>query len=297
MEEIIVHIIKIIVPLSVIANMFGLGLEVLWSEVVSFKNRRLLILRSIAMVVLLVPLAALGIILLLKPVPAVAVGLAILQASPAAPIQLVRVASKGGSVPYMVTLHLCLALLALLTVPATLYLFSLALGFQIEAGVPAVAKVVGMTILVPVGVGILLRSFSPRIADAIGPAVTRVARIVLLICILFVVAMTYRDLARMELWSYFSMAMVVVVSLGIGHLLGPRDPKERTTLAMECAARGFGLALTIAMLHFNLHQIMPVLAPYAVVFTLISEIYLRVRKRSLLHSSPRIPSTPHAPHA
>ena len=109
--------------------------------------------------------------------------------------------------------------------------------------------------------------------------------------------MTYRDLARTELWSYFSMAVVVVVSLGIGHLLGPRDPKERTTLAMECASRGFGLALTIAMLHFNLHQIMPVLVPYAVVFTLISEIYLRVRKRSLLHSSPRIPGTPHAPHA
>ena len=186
MAENILHIIKIIVPLSVIANMFGLGLEVLWSEVESFKNRRLLILRSIAMVVLLVPLAALGIILLLKPVPAVAVGLAILLASPAAPIQLVRVASKGGSVPYMVTLHLCLALLALLTVPATLYVFSLVLGFQIEVGVLAVAKVVGITILVPVGGGILLRSFSPRIADAIGPAVTIVARIVLLISILFV---------------------------------------------------------------------------------------------------------------
>ena len=297
MEETILRIIKISLPLSVIANMFGLGLKVFWSEVAAFRDRRLLILRSIATVVLLVPLAALGIILLLKPTPAVAVGLAILLASPAAPMQLLRVASKGGSLPYMVTLHLCLALLALLTVPATLYLFSLVLGFQIEAGVPAVAKVVGMTVLVPVGIGILLRSFSPRIADAIGPAVSKVAIIVLLISGLFVLAMTYRDLARMELWSYFSMAAVVVASLGIGHLLGPRDPKERTTLAMECASRGLGLALTIAMLHFSLHQIMPVVVPYVVVFTVISAIYLRVRKRSLLHGSPRVPTTPHAPHA
>jgi BASS family bile acid:Na+ symporter len=297
MEEIILRIIKISLPLSVIANMFGLGLKVYWGEVAAFRDRRLLILRSIATVILLVPLAALGIILLLKPIPAVAVGLAIILASPAAPLQLVRVASKGGSLPFMVTLHLCLALLALLTVPATLYLFSLALGFQIEAGVPAVAKVVGMTVLVPVGIGILLRSFSPRIGDAIGPAVSKVGKIVLLISGLFVLAMTYRDLARMELWSYFSMAAVVVVSLGIGHLLGPRDPKERTTLAMECASRGLGLAFTIAMLHFSLHQIMPVLVPYVVVFTVISAIYLRVRERSLLHSSPHVPTTPHAPHA
>ena len=94
MEEIIIRIIKISLPLSVIANMFGLGLKVHWSEVAAFRDRRLLILRSIATVVLLVPLAALGIILLLKPVPGVAVGLAIILASPAAPLQLVRVAAR-----------------------------------------------------------------------------------------------------------------------------------------------------------------------------------------------------------
>ena len=73
----------------------------------------------------------------------------------------------------MVTLHLCLAVLALLTVPVTLYLFSLALGFQIEAGVPAVAKVVGLTVLVPVGIGIfvtfVLASNSPTRSDRLCP--------------------------------------------------------------------------------------------------------------------------------
>ena len=115
--------------------------------------------------------------------------------------------------------------------------------------------------------------------------------VVLLIAVLFVIAMTYRDLFKMELWSYFSMAVVVVVSLGIGHLLGPRDPKERTTLAMESASRGLGLALTIAMLHFSLHQVVPVVVPYAVVFTVISAIYLRGRKWSSLHGRPSFPTT------
>ena len=297
MEEIILRILKISLPLSVIASMFGLALRVRWSEVAPFRHRPWLMLRSLASVILLVPLAALCIILLLKPAPDVAVGLAILLASPAAPVQLLRVTSKGGSLPYMVSLHLSLALLALLTVPATLYLFSLALGFQIEAGVLTVAKVVGATVLAPLGIGILIRSFYPRIADAIGPAVSKVAMVVLLICVLFAIEMTYRDLLRMELWSYFSIAVVVVVSLGIGHLLGPRDPEERTTLAMECASRGLGLALTIAMLHFSLHQVLPVLIPYAVVFTVISAIYLRARKWSSLHGSPSVPTTTQAPGA
>jgi BASS family bile acid:Na+ symporter len=259
--------------------MFGLGLSVVGSQLAPFTERPWLMLRSLAVVLFAVPLAVLGLILLLKPTPAVAIGLAILVACTAAPMQLIRVTSKGGSLPYMVSLHLSLALLALLTVPVTLYLFSLALGFQIEAGVLAVTKVVGMTVLAPVGIGILIRSFAPRFAEAIGPAVSKTGKIVLLISALFVVAKVYRDLFRMDLWSYFTIAVVVSVSLGIGHLLGPRDYEERTTLAMESASHGLGLALTIALLHFKASQAMTVLVPYFVVFTVISAIYLQYRKR------------------
>jgi bile acid:Na+ symporter, BASS family len=281
MEEIILRIIKISLPLSIVASMLGLGLTVVWTQLEPFRERRLLMLRSLATVLLVVPLAVLGIIVLLRPTPAVAIGLAILVACTAAPMQLIRVTSKGGSLPYMVSLHLSLALLALVTVPVTLYLFSLALGFPIEAGVLAVAKVVGMTVLLPVGLGILIRSFVPRVADAIGPAMSKIGKIVLLISALFVVAKVYRDLFKMDLWSYFTIAVVVSVSLAIGHLLGPRDPEERTTLAMESASHGLGLALTIAVLHFSANQAMTVLVPYFVVFTMVSAIYLQYRKRQL----------------
>jgi bile acid:Na+ symporter, BASS family len=284
MEETILRIIKISLPLSIVASMFGLGLRVVGSQLAPFTERRLLMLRSLAVVVVLVPLAVLGLILLLKPAPAVAIGLAILVACTAAPMQLIRVTSKGGSLPYMVSLHLSLALLALVTVPITLYLFSLALGFQIEAGVLAVAKVVGMTVLVPVGIGILIRSFYPRVAEVIAPAVSKTGIIVLLISALFVVAKVYRDLFNMDLWSYFTLAVVVSVSLGIGHLLGPRDPEERTTLAMESASHGIGLGLTIALLHFKAGQAMTVLVPYFVVFTVISAIYLQYRKWRILRA-------------
>ena len=141
------------------------------------------------------------------------------------------------------------------------------------------ARVVGMTILLPVCLGILIRSFFPKVADTIGPPLAKVGGVVLLILVLFVVAMTYGLLMKMDLWSYFVMAIVVTVSIAIGHWLGPRDAEEQTTLAIESAARHPGLAMTIAALNFSPQKTLPVLVPYLVVFMVVTTIYLQWRKR------------------
>lgn len=279
MKELILGIVKIGLPLSVVASMFAQGLSIAPSQLALFKDRPLLMLRSLVMVLFLVPMAALVIILLLKPSPAVAVGLAILAACPPAPMMLVKVPKKGGSLAYIANLHLSLALLALLTVPITLLLLSKALGFQAEVGVIAVAKVVGKTILLPVCLGILIRSFFPKAADTIGPALAKVGGVALLIFVLFVLVMTSGLLMKMDLWSYLVMAVVVTASLAIGHWLGPRDEEERTTLAMESTSRHPGLAMTIAALNFNPQKALPVLVPYLIVSMVVTTIYLQWRKR------------------
>ena len=279
MKELILSIVKIGLPLSVVVGMFAQGLSIVPSQLRLFRERPLLMLRSLVAVLFLVPIAVLAIILLLKPSPAVAVGLAILVACPAAPMMIVKIAKKGGSPAYIVSLHLYLALLVLLTVPATLYLLSEALGFQVEVSVSAVARVVGMTVLLPVGLGILIRSFFPKAADTIGPTLAKVGGVALLLLIIFVAMMTYGLLLKMDLWSYLVMAVVVTVSIAIGHWLAPRDAEERTTLAMECAARHPGLAMTIAALNFSPHKALPVLVPYLVVFMVVTTIYLQWRKR------------------
>ena len=91
---------------------------------------------------------------------------------------------------------------------------------------------------------------------------------------LFVVAVTSGLLMKMDLWSYFVMAVVIAVSIAIGNWLGPRDAEERTTLAIESAARHPGLAMTIAALHFNPQKALPVLIPYLIVFMVVTTVYL-----------------------
>jgi predicted Na+-dependent transporter len=78
LKETIILTLKIIAPIAVALIVFAQGLKVSPSEViVYFKERPWLILRSLIAVLVLVPAAALVIILLLKPAQEVAVGLAI----------------------------------------------------------------------------------------------------------------------------------------------------------------------------------------------------------------------------
>lgn len=279
MKDLILSIVKIGLPLSVAASMFAQGLSIVRSHFALFKERPWVMFRSLVAVLVLVPIASLVIIVLMKPSPAVAVGLAILVAAPAAPLLLVNVPKKGGTLAYMACLLPSLALLALLTVPITLHLLSKALGFQADVGVLAVGKVVGKTILLPVCLGVLIRSFFPRIADTIGPPLAKVAGVALLILIPFVVVMTRSLLLKMDLRSYLVMAVVVIVAIAIGHWLAPREPEEQTSLAMASAVRHPGVAMTIAALNFDPRKALAVLIPYLVVSAVITTIYLKSRKR------------------
>lgn len=284
MNDFVLDVVKIGLQTSVIASVFAQGMGIVPSQLALFKERPLLMLRSLGVALLLVPAVTLLIILLLKPAPSVGLGLAILAASPPAPMSLIKIPKKGGSLTYVASLHLSLALLAFLSVPTTLLLFSEALGFQVQVDVSAVGRVVLKTILVPVCLGILVRHFFTEVADRIRPVLARVAEAVLRVLFLLVVVMIARLLLKMDLWSYLVMAVVVGVAVAIGHWLGPDDPEDKTTLAMECASRHAGLAMTIAALNTKAPQMLAVLAPYLIVSMFVTTAYRQWRKRS----SPRI---------
>ena len=280
MKEVLLDIIKTGLPLSIMAITFSQGLRLApGQQLAFFKEHPLVMVRSLLVVLVLVPIAALAVILLLKPSPAVGIGLAILAASPAAPMQLRNIANKGGSLVYLATLHVNLALLAIITVPATLSLLSNALGFRAEVGVSAVAKTVGTAILIPVVLGFVVRFFFPKVADKIGPVLGKVGEVALYVLAIPVLVKTFGTLVKMDPWSYVVMALFVIVNLAIGHVLGPRDAQERTTLAMESGARNFGLAVTIGALNFSQEKALPVFVPYIILFVVISTIYLKWRKR------------------
>jgi len=277
---VLANIIKTCLPLSLMAVMFTQGLELKFGELLAiYKDRPLVMLRSLLVVLVLVPIAALAIILLFKPSPGTVVGLAILAASPAAPFQLRNIYKKGGSLVYLGALHLSLALLAIITAPTVLDLLSVVLGFQAEVSVLQVGKTVAQTLLLPVLVGMVFGAIFPRIAERIGPTLGKIAEIGLYVMVILVLIKMSSLLLKMDAWSYVVMTIFIIVNIGLGHVLGPRDAQERTTLAMESGARNFGLAMTIGVLNFSAERALPVLIPYIFLFAVITTLYLKWRAR------------------
>ena len=97
--------------------------------------------------------------------------------------------------------------------------------------------------------------------------------------VILVLIKTSSLLLKMDIWSYVVMTIFIIVNIGLGHVLGPRDAQERTTLAMESGARNFGLAMTIAVLNFTAERALPVLIPYIILFVVISTLYLKWRAK------------------
>jgi bile acid:Na+ symporter, BASS family len=283
MKDLIVSCIKVAAPLSVAAVMFAQGLGIAPNLVASyFRTRPWLLLRSLVAAVVLVPAAALAIILLLKPALGSAVGLAILVSCPPAPLMLRTAPQKGGaSSAFMASLHLSLALLAMLTVPALIELLSIPLGFHADVDLAAMAWILSKTILIPVGLGLAVRALSPNFADRFAPLLSKVGMVALSVVLLFVLIALYPTLLAMDAWSYLVFAVVSAVSLAIGHWLGPKDPRERTSLAVECGVRHPALALTIGAANFSRAKALSVLVPAVLTFIFVATLYLAWRGKRL----------------
>jgi bile acid:Na+ symporter, BASS family len=282
MKELIITILKITTPFSVAFLVFAQGLQVSPSQVMTyFRERPGLILRSLVAVLVLVPLAALGIIMLLKPSPAVAVGLAILVSCPPAPMMFKTTSQMGkGNPAYMASMHLCLAALAIITVPTLIYLLSIPLGFHAEVNLGMMTWTLLRTILIPICAGLAVRSLFPRFAEKYHSLFDKVGGIGILVLLALASVKLFSLMLLMKPWSYLVAVTVSVTALAIGHWFGSSDPNDRTDLAVESGVRHPALALTIGVTNLTPANALPVLVPCVLVFMLIGIVYLLWRKKS-----------------
>lgn len=282
MRDQIVEALRIVAPVSVALIVFAEALGIAPSRVAAFvRERPLVMLRALAAALIVVPAAALGLILLLSPAPGVAIGLAILVACPPAPLMIKSATKVGrGDPAFIASLHLCLAALAIVTVPAVLNVLAMPLEFRAEVAPLALLRIVANTILLPIGLGLVVRAFFPAWADAFGSLLGKVGALGLLVVVIAIVAALYPALLSMDARSYGVIAAVSITALLIGHLLGPRESAEKTILAVECAVRHPGLAVTIATTNFTAQRALPVLVPCILTFIAIATVYLIWRGRS-----------------
>ena len=200
---------------------------------------------------LLLPLVCFGIAILFALPPALAVGLMLLAASPGGATANLFSHLARGDVALNISLTAVNSVLSVVTLPI---IVNLAIGFFMgeERSIPLqLTKTIQVfaVVLIPVGIGMLVRAHAPRVAD-------RMSRPVKILSALFLVLVVVGSIARerrllLEYAGQIGLAALTfnLISLAVGYLV-PRlvrlDERQAIAIGMEIGIHNGTLAIAIA---------------------------------------------------
>ena len=252
--------------LFVVTSMLALSFKLSIQQMTQpLKDIRLVILALLANFVL-VPLLALAIIKVFPLEQPLQIGVILLGTAAGSPFIPKLVQGAKGNVAYSVGLMFLIMVVSIFYIPVFLPL--LLPGVEINPW--DIAKSLIVTMLVPLVIGILIKSHSPDVADDWEPVMTKISSVSILVVWVVGFGLNLSNiLSFIGTSGIGAMALLVVGSLVIGLLLGGRDPGVRTAMGLSTATRNGAAALLVATLNFSGTDTLPFLLVGFVLMILI----------------------------
>jgi BASS family bile acid:Na+ symporter len=273
---------QILVKATIFSLMLSTGVNLSLEKMLSFWQKPALLFRALFAVVVLVPLVVFILLKWFYLPPEVMIGLVLLAASPGAPLTTKRSQMAGARFRYSASLQLTLALLSVLITPITLSIFAVFFqGIPDRVKILDIAQQVMIVQFLPVILGLLLQKYGSKYAEVIARPLTIISNSLFLV--LIILASIVAVPLMFKIWGLplVAIAIMVIISLGIGHFLGGSDEDTRSILAISCIARNVGLALFIAVLNDIQKQVIPTLIAYLVLGSVFGILYSIWYKRKL----------------
>jgi BASS family bile acid:Na+ symporter len=188
----------------------------------------------------------------------------------------------GGGASFVLGLFVVSAVAAVLIVPAGVAGIGRLFGRELNVPFAVTGRVVAVSVLLPVIVGLLVARFAPAFAGRVGRPIAGFAGILLIAGLLPILWLAWPAMVA-QMTNFTVVAIVAFVAIGLlaGHLLGGPEPDTRTALALATATRHPGVAL--AVLHaINPAEkdVMPVVLLYLIIGMIASAPYVAWRKRT-----------------
>jgi len=247
---------SLVVTPTLFSVMLALGLSLRPESMHHWRSRPALPLRVLLGSCLLVPLV--GLLLLQVPWsweisrPA-RHAIALMAVCPSAPLALRKAGVSGGDRQLAALLQVSAAVAAILTIPLLALVFRQTFhqdGWLIRP--MEVALQVGQVQVLPLVLGVLLRQKLPGLAERLERPLEKLANVLLLLLLVVILVKAGPSLVAavpLEPGALLAMAVLIVISLGLGRLLGGENPREGLTTALVTAMRNPGLALLFAGSH------------------------------------------------
>jgi BASS family bile acid:Na+ symporter len=189
----------------------------------------------------------------------------------------------GGRVSYVYGLLVAISLASIVFVPLSVELLGRLFHRDVHMSFAEMTKVMGKTILAPLGAGMIIRYLAPSLAARIAPWVVRIGNLLLIIVLVPLLIASGQGM-----WSLIGngtiLAIVVLIAIAIraGQRIGGPDEHDRTALGIVSAMRHPGVALAIARINFPDDKLVPAaILLYTLVAAIVTTLYGKFRLRHL----------------
>lgn len=234
--------------LFVITSMLAMGLSLTIPMILQpLKNLRLVILALLANFVL-VPLLAYLILLVIPLEQSLGIGLIVLACAAGAPFLPKLVQGAKGNIAFGVGLMVLLMVVTIVYIPIVLPL--LLTGVEVNPWDIAQSLIVLM--LVPLAIGLLVKSHWPESADHWQPVMNKISGVAILILLVVGLGLNISNiLSLIGTGGLLALLLFIIGSLVIGFLLGGRDPAVRSVMGLGTAQRNVSAAIVVVAQNFT----------------------------------------------
>lgn len=243
--------VRIAIGASVPVLVFAMGLNATFADASSIVRATMRPphrwLRAILAMHVAVPAAAVAIAHVGALHPAVRVALLAIAVAPIPPVLPGKQMRFGADARYVFGLLVAVSLSSIVLVPLAVAAEGAALGRTASADPATVARIVALTVLLPLGAGMVVHHVLPAIAARLAPWASRAGGVLLVAGLLPLLAGTLPAIrGLLGDGTVIAIVALAVTALAAGHALGGPSPGERTALAMASTMRHPGVALALA---------------------------------------------------
>jgi BASS family bile acid:Na+ symporter len=211
-----------------------------------------LLIRTLLANYILVPAIAILLLYLFQAKPLVAAGFLLIAVCPGAPFAPPLIGMAKGNVPLSVGLMLVLAASSAILAPLLLsVLLPLTVGgggIRIDA--VKIVTTLLMTQLLPLGIGLVVRSKFAQLAEKLQKPANLLTAILSIIVFALIIVLQYRTLVDIRWKGFSGICALLLLSLAAGWALGGATSEIRRAVGFTTAARNVGVALVIATANF-----------------------------------------------
>lgn len=275
-------LIKLLILVSVFSIVVSIGMRTRPEDTLALIHHPRQAARATVSMFVIMPLIVIYMTWLMGLAPPIPAALIALALSPMPPLLPRKEDKAGGEADYIISLQVLASATSLVIAPVFIPLAGWLFDVRVAYSPGNVFVTLFLTVAAPLALGIVIRRYFPDIAARLKGPLGRLAMITLVLGgLAVVVAAGPKMIEKLGSGVLLTSILIVLVSLGVGHLLGGPHEGNRGALAVATAARHPGVAIGMGTTYYPLDQpaVIAVVLTYTLVSVVVCMPYVQWRRR------------------